>query len=297
MMKRILGIAGDLRLAFWLILSAGAVMLAGSIYASINYPLIDSLNGIPLGQWFADKGMKNISVTWWIPAMFFIFLLLAINTLACTLRRVMVLVPRRKSLGLKKFMVLLSPSVIHLLFMFMLAGHFLSFTAVRQEKIPVSEGGKIFIKNLGSADVVSVRNDFFPENSLLRNRIRQSRVELSFNENGTVTPVKIGFMEPVVMDGIILQLDMEKRKRERILAPDPSDDNCNKEKKFHYTETMKTEKPQLFLMITKDTGLMILLPGFTVIIIFMGWYFYQTGISVNKSGFAEQENENETGNN
>ena len=59
---------------------------------------------------------------------------------------------------------------------------------------------------------------------------------------------------------------------------------------------MKTEKPQLFLMITKDPGLIILLPGFTIVIIIMGWYFYQTGISKYKNGFAEQENGNETRN-
>jgi len=295
-MKRILDVAGDLRVAFWLMLVAGGVMWAGSIYASINYSLIDSLNGIPFGQWFADKGIKNISVTWWIPAMFFIFFLLGINTLACTLRRIMALVPRRESLGTKKFMVLLSPSLIHLLFMLMLAGHFLSFTVVRQNKIPVTEGVKMLINGIGNADVVSVKNEFFPETSLLKNRISQSIVELSFNENGKQIPARISFMEPVMVKGMILQLDMERKKRERIIKPDPADENCNKEKKFHYSETVKTEKPQLFLMVTKDPGLIILLPGFTIVILLMGWYFYQTGISKYKNGFAEQENGNETRN-
>lgn len=292
-MKRILDIAGDLRLAFWLILAAGAVMWIGSIYASIHYSLIDSLNGVPLFPWFADKGMTNISATWWIPAMFFIFLLLGINTLACTLRRVMVLVPRRKSLGTKKFTVLLSPSLIHLLFMFMLAGHFLSFTAVSQDKIPLTEGEKINVQGLGMADVISVKNEFFPETSLLKNRISQSVVELLFYENGKRVNVRIAFLEPAVVKGMILQLDMERKKRERIIMPDPADDNCNKEKKFHYADIKTTGKPLLFLMVTKDPGLIILLPGFTIVILLMGWYFYQTGISKYKNELPEQVNGNE----
>jgi hypothetical protein len=292
-MKRILDIAGDLRLAFWLILAAGAVMWIGSIYASIHYSLIDSLNGVPLFPWFADKGMTNISATWWIPAMFFIFLLLGINTLACTLRRVMVLVPRRKSLGTKKFTVLLSPSLIHLLFMFMLAGHFLSFTAVSQDKIPLTEGEKINVQGLGMADVVLVKNEFFPETSLLKNRISQSVVELLFYENGKQVNVRIAFLEPAVVKGIILQLDMERKKRERIIMPDPADDNCNKEKKFHYADIKTTGKPQLFLMVTKDPGLIIHHPAFTIVILLMRWYFYQTGISKYKNELPEQVNGNE----
>jgi hypothetical protein len=229
--------------------------------------------------------------------MFFIFLLLGVNTLACTLRRILVLLPRRKSYGTKRFIVLLSPSAIHLLFMLMLAGHLLSFTAVKQEKVPLAEGEKITIKSIGEADVVSMKNDFFPESSLLKNRIKQSHVELSFNNNGTPVVKKIGFMEPVIMNGTILQLDMEKKKREKIEKPDPADETCNKEKKFHYTETKKTEKPQLFLLVTEDPGLLILLPGFTIVIILMGWYFCQTGFMVNSDSLSEQESENEISNN
>ena len=47
-MKRVIQFAGDLRFAFWLILSAGVIMWIGSIYAAMEYTLIYSINGEPL---------------------------------------------------------------------------------------------------------------------------------------------------------------------------------------------------------------------------------------------------------
>lgn len=290
-MKRVIQFAGDLRFAFWLILSAGVIMWIGSIYAAMEYTLIYSINGEPLVKWFSTKGMENISVTWWIPVMFVIFILLGINTFACTVNRVMVLLPRRKIIGLKRFLVLISPSIIHILFMFMLAGHFLSFTAVSQQKIPVAEGGKVEIAGMGNISVNSLDYEYFPDSSLLRQRIKQTHVEISAENNGIITSHKVAFMEPLLINGNIIILDMEKKKQDRIVIPDQADDNCNKEQKFHYSQKSADVKPQLFFLVIKDPGLFILLPGFFIVIAIMGWYFYQTNISKNNNDLMEVENE------
>jgi hypothetical protein len=293
-MKRLIEIAGDLRFAFRLILISGAVMWTGSIYSSMHYSFINSMNGVPLIEWFMSKGMENISITWWIPVMFFIFLLLGINTLACTLNRMAVLVPRRKILGTKRFLVLVSPSVIHILFMAMLAGHFLSFTAVTQQKIPVAEGDKIFVNGIGEISVVSITNEFFQDSSLMAQRIKQTRAAISIDADGVKTDDVVSFLEPVLASGSIIQLDMEKKKENMIVKPLAKDETCNKEKKFHYSENTTQVNPQLFFLITKDPGLFILLPGFFIVILLMGWYFYQTNfLKMNKE---YMDNENEIGN-
>ena len=290
-MKRVIQFAGDLRFAFWLILSAGVIMWIGSIYAAMEYTLFYSINGEPLVKWFSTKGMENISVTWWIPVMFVIFILLGINTFACTVNRVMVLLPRRKIIGLKRFLVLISPSIIHILFMFMLAGHFLSFTAVSQQKIPVAEGGKVEIAGMGNISVNSLDYEYFPDSSLLRQRIKQTHVEISAENNGIITSHKVAFMEPLLINGNIIILDMEKKKQDRIVIPDQADDNCNKEQKFHYSQKSADVKPQLFFLVINDPGLFILFPGFFIVIAIMGWYFYQTNISKNNKDLMEVENE------
>jgi hypothetical protein len=75
------------------------------------------------------------------------------------------------------------------------------------------------------------------------------------------------------------------------VIPDPADDNCNKEQKFHYSQKSADVKPQLFFLVIKDPGLFILLPGFFIVIAIMGWYLYQTNISKNNKDFVECENE------
>lgn len=278
-MKRFLEFAGDLRFAFWLILAAGAVMWIGSIYSTLNYALINSLNGVPLISWFSEIGAENISVTWWIPVMFFIFALLGINTLACTVSRVMTLLPRRKAIGLKKFLVLISPSVIHILFILMLAGHFLSFTSVRQDKIAVTQGEKVQISGGDSIEVKSISYEYFPDSSLLRQRIKQAYVDFNTVSGGEINSYKTAFMEPVFINGNIIILDMEKKKQEQIIKPDPAKENCNKEQKFDYAQSGSEVKPQLYFLVIKDPGLFMLLPGFCIVILIMIWYFYQTGLS------------------
>ncbi len=290
-MKRILEFAGDLKFAFWLILSAGAIMWIGSIYASANYMLIYSLNGVPLIEWFTTTGMENISVTWWIPAMFFIFTLLGINVFACTINRIMILLPRRKIIGTKRFLVLISPSLIHILFLLMLIGHLLSFTVVNQKKIPVAEGDRIQFDGIGDISVNSIRYDFFPESSLLRQRIRQADVVLKVDNNGLSSEHDVAFMKPAIINGKIIILDMERKKQDRIIKPDSSDENCNREQRFNYSGSASVMKPQLFILVTEDPGLIMLLPGFFIVIIIMGWYFYQTTISKKNKDFMEVENE------
>ena len=290
-MKRVLEFAGDLRFAFWLILSAGAVMWIGSIYSTMNYTLINSLNGVPLAGWFGAQGMENLSVTWWIPVLFLIFALLGINTMACTVNRVMTLLPRRKAIGLKRFLVLISPSVIHILFILMLAGHLFSFTAVTQQRIPVARGDKIQIRGAGSIEVKSIRHEYFPDSSLLSQRIRQVYVDfITENEDG-VNSYKTAFMEPVFIKGNIIILDMEKKKQEQIIKPDPAKENCNKEQKFHYAGSGSEIKPQLYLLVIRDPGIFMLLPGFCIVILIMIWYFYQTVLSKKNNEIMEVENE------
>ncbi|HOP62325.1 MAG TPA: hypothetical protein PK358_00700 [Spirochaetota bacterium] len=290
-MKNIIEFAGNLRFAFWLLIAAGAVMWIGSIYAASNHTLIYSLNGVPLIEWFTTKGVENISVTWWIPVMFVIFTLLGINIIACTINRVLLLLPRKKIVGTKRFLVLIAPSVIHFLFMLMLAGHLLSFTAVSQKKIPVAEGETLQICGLKDVMVKSIKYEYFPDSSMLRHRIKQTTVEISAENNGGSFTREIAFMEPAIINGNIILLDMEKKRQDRIVIPEPSEDSCNREQRFHYAKKTPDVKPQLYLLVIKDPGLVILLPGFFIVILIMGWYFYQINNSKKNKEFMEVEHE------
>ncbi len=277
-MKRILDILGDLRIAFWLLLSVAAVMWIGSMYAVADYALFNSMNGVRVQDWFAAKGMAAIGSTWWIVALFGIFALLGINTAACTARRVMALWPKRSEMPAKRFAVLLSPSIIHLLFIGMLSGHLLSFTALTQERAPLVEGATLDLAGTGAFTVGAVRHRFFDEKSLLAGRIAQSTVEVSYMKDGVETTVPVEFLRSVSINGALLQLDMEKKKKSgKPIVQNPADENCNKENNYNYAKLLEETRPQLFIVATRDPGLFILIPGFALVILTMGWYFYQIG--------------------
>ena len=277
-MKRLLDVIGDLRIAFWLLLAVAAIMWVGSLYAANDYALFDSLNGVRVQDWFASKGLTAIGSTWWIPGLFFAFTLLGVNTAACTARRVMALWPRRREMPAKRFAVLLSPSIIHLLFIGMLSGHLLSFTALTQERAPVSEGAVLNLAGTGEFTVKSVRHDFFDGASLLADRIRQSTVEIAVMKGGVETTVPVKFLRSVSVNGALLQLDMEKKKKSgKPIVQNPADENCNKEHNYHYAKLLEETRPQLFIVATRDPGLFVLIPGFVLVILVMGWYFYQIG--------------------
>ncbi|MCU0846187.1 MAG: hypothetical protein MUC76_14855 [Spirochaetes bacterium] len=277
-MKRILDILGDLRIAFWLLLSVAAVMWIGSMYAAADYALFNSMNGVRVQDWFAAKGMAAIGSTWWIVALFGIFALLGINTAACTARRVIALWPKRSEMPAKRFAVLLSPSIIHLLFIGMLSGHLLSFTALTQERAPLVEGATLDLAGTGAFTVGAVRHRFFDEKSLLAGRIAQSTVEVSYMKDGVETTVPVEFLRSVSINGALLQLDMEKKKKSgKPIVQNPADENCNKENNYNYAKLLEETRPQLFIVATRDPGLFILIPGFALVILTMGWYFYQIG--------------------
>ncbi len=280
MMKKILETAGDLRFAFYLLIASAVIMWVGSIYSTFNYALINSLNGAPLIKWIISTGINNLSVTWWIPVMFLIFTLLGINTLACTINRISKLLPRRMALGTKKFLVLISPSAVHLLFILMLAGHLLSFAFVEQQKVPVYEGAVVTAQGIDSMTVKSIKYEYFPDTSLLKGRVKQSEAEITYTDKGQIISDKIAFMKPVIINGNILILDMEKKKQESIVKPDPAPDNCNKEHKFNYSTRLTGEAPQLYFLVINDPGLFILIPGFCIVIIIMVWYFVMKNTSV-----------------
>jgi len=280
-MKRFLHLIGDLRLAFFLILACGAVMWTGSIYAASDFEFFNSMNGVRIQDWFFTTGMENIGITWWLPLLFLIFTLLVINTAACTFIRISALMPLRKMTGGKRFIILLSPSIIHILFILMLAGHFAGFVLVKQSRVEVAPGEEVYIEPLGKVKVVSVEHSFFPSDSLVRDRVEQSKVKLLAPDYYGDREVTIKFLEPLLVKGALIQLDMKKIKKDQMVVP-IDDETCNKEKDFHYKEKNSSVIPQLYLVSTYDPGLWILLPGFALIIMFMGWYFYQV-ISIKGS--------------
>ncbi len=86
-MRKVWSFFSSLRLTLYLTYAITIDVIVGSLYF-INTP--DAYSGIDhtlLIDWWFDKGVQNLDTTWWIPLMVFLVFLFAINTLVCSMDR------------------------------------------------------------------------------------------------------------------------------------------------------------------------------------------------------------------
>lgn len=274
-MRRALEIAGSMKAGFFLFAAAAAVMFIGSMYANGNYEVVNALNGARVQDYLRGAGRGRLDALWWVIALFAVFALLAVNAVACTTLRIRLLWSRRGDFTSRRFLTALSPSIIHLLFVLMLLGHFVSFTAVEQRRLPLREGARLSVGPLGAARVAGIEHRHFRGDSPLRGRVSRSRVVIALGEKGEDTAA-LEFLRPVYRGGWALQLDMEKQKRQA--APGPSvagQEDRSREHQPRDPGAPGGAEPKLLLVATRDPGIYILFPCFTLLISLMAWYFYQ----------------------
>ncbi len=282
-MKRIWNFLGDVRVTFWLLIAIMATMYAGSLLASIDYKLFDGMNGRAVQDWFLETGITRLAYTAWVPFLFALFGAFGINTVACTSSRFVAVLARRRSLSVRRLLVLLSPSLIHVIFLVILAGHFATFVVIEQVRAPLSEKGRFELPDKSGLTVEKIEYENFPDSSRLAGRVSQVRVAL-LPDGGDGERVVTEFTRPASYRGYDLHLDM-MGKRENRDAPRPAqatpmpkksnidDETCNKEKLYHIGHFKPTNRPELYLVATRDPGLPLLAIGFAIMLSVMGFYF------------------------
>jgi hypothetical protein len=132
--------------------------------------------------------------------------------------------------------------------------------------------------------VQSLWDTFFPENSVMRDRIFQTRVTLK-NEEGK--EIALQFTKPVFIDGHYLFLDKKKEQKKEDLEAKlgeniQDDENCNKAYIYIEKERDKQEG-ELLLLTVFDPGLYAIVLGLTFIMGLMIWYFIAQKMTPKKS--------------
>ena len=145
-LKHIMNFFLSLRTSLWLLglllllFFAGAVIMPGS-------PEFQDIHSVPLFQWLRQQ---PAGVTWWLWGMIGVLAILAVNTLFCSAES---LVTKQK---ISRFLLLISPQVIHAGFLFMLLAHLMSAAGASQELAAATEGSEVRIS--GDDTVVRVRD-------------------------------------------------------------------------------------------------------------------------------------------
>ncbi len=274
MIRKIWKFLGSLELAFWLIMITSAVLFTGTLCTGANYSFFQTLNSTRIQDWLIQNFNGNILITLWLPALFIVMGLLGVNVFVCACQRISSLLPMREKIKPVKWLILLIPSLIHLLFIAVLIGHLLTFAGGRWERIPIEEGRTLTADGLPSMRVSSIEKEFFPSDSGFGNRISQVYVSLT---DSSGEKIRLSFLNPVLLKGKHLHLDMKKKRMKALIKepekePDSTDEeNCNEAPAYHVKKTQP--EPKLQLLIVSDPGLYLILFSFTLILILMVIYF------------------------
>ena len=115
-LQEIVRLLVSLRTAIWLLLALLCILFYGSVIMPMKEEF-QSLHVVPLFQWMTEN---SAGAVWWLWAAIAVLSLLAANTLFCSIESVL------KKRGARNMLLVLSPQVIHIGFLFVLLAHLLS---------------------------------------------------------------------------------------------------------------------------------------------------------------------------
>jgi hypothetical protein len=125
----------SLRTTLWLLGFALALMLAGAVIMP-GKGEFQTIHSTTMFTWLKDQ---PLNVTWWLWCLIGILSVLTVNTLFCSIESV---VKKRK---VTDWLLLISPQIIHVGFLFMLLAHLLSASGGYQVFAAAQEGNMLRI--------------------------------------------------------------------------------------------------------------------------------------------------------
>lgn len=115
-LKKMLGFFISLRTAIWLLIALICLLLFGSLVMPSHEEFL-ALHTVALFDWMQEMPP---GITWWLWACIAVLSLLTANTLVCSLES---LIRKRES---RQWLLIISPQVMHIGFLFILLAHLLS---------------------------------------------------------------------------------------------------------------------------------------------------------------------------
>ncbi len=135
--KKTLDFFLSLRTGLWLLLTLLCILLYGSFMMPLKEEF-QTLHVMPLFKWMTEN---SLGVVWWLWASVVALSLLTANTLLCSIESVF------KKRGAKNLLLVLSPQVIHIGFLFVLLAHLLSSYGSSRETGFVANGTVVPLAN------------------------------------------------------------------------------------------------------------------------------------------------------
>lgn len=243
MLKYLWKFFGDVNLAIWLLLAISLNLVVGSQYMKLFPKIFSQLNYLRFQDWAGNHAWPE---SWWLWSLMFLFVLFGLNTVVCTTDRLISLVRRRREYGCAAFALLVSPSLMHLCFLVVIAGHGISLFYVEARSAPVTPGARL---SLEPVEVMAKEQiTTYWDAPKLKGIARQNRVPLLLTTPAGTINSEVATLEPVFVNGISIHLNTAGKAK-------------------------PGEAPRLKLVVKRDPGLYAILAGNGLICLLMLLYF------------------------
>ena len=282
---------GSLNLTLWSIVSTVFFFLLGMLYSAMNYGFFYQLNEIRIQDWLLQNLIPHLAITWWLPFLLLSLAMLWLNTFVCSIDRVLTILKMSKKYSLRKYFNILSPTLIHWLFLIVMFGHFITFTTGEWKRFSLKENNVITVKKDSTLTVKSIKNIYYDEDSSFKNRISQTEVLCLDNDN---KEIKLSYLNPVSYKGYKLHLNMIKKRgakhthnnsqNKKIDINQKKDETCNKEHIYNIQENKIKKERKLQILIIKDPGLNVTIFAFILILVIMTWYYIEASLDRRNKG-------------
>ena len=127
----------SLKTSLWLLLLLLMLLLAGAIIMP-GEKAFQSIHSMPLFEWMREQPLKS---TWWLWASMGLLVVLAAHTLACSIDSI------AKKRKVTQWVVLISPQIVHIGFLFMLLAHLSSAVGAFKTFAIATEGTPLEMPN------------------------------------------------------------------------------------------------------------------------------------------------------
>ena len=261
MLKRAWKIAAAVQTTFWLLGLVTLFFIIGSIYFRFEKQLLPQLNFNLVQDWMKNIGWQQPGISWWFFILLLLLLLLGINTVACSIDRLLKLLPQYKRTARLEFAVTLTPTLVHLVFILVLCGHLLSSFGGSVETVSCSAGQTVTLPGGRSLHVLAVRHKTHSRPASLEGKLKGMSADLRFRAPGFDGEFTVAILSPSYHAGYSFHLDsVDKYARTR----------------------------ELRLVIRRDAGIHLIIPGLIVIILLMAWYYAAHRVLMAKSNDKEK---------
>ncbi len=270
-LKRLWDVLTRLSLSIWLLIASSLMMFVNSLLASSRPLLYHDLNTKPIWTWLEQTQKEDMVVFIAMILMILILSVLALNTFACTIKRLVEIHQHKgKKWKIDRTIVNWAPTLMHILFFLVLAGHMITFSMGRWQMHTGVRGQILtFSSELAPLQITGFSRVTRQRPGPLNGSTIAHRVELLVEGRSVI----VSELDPLRLpngDWLFLMPPQQKLKKGR--NPEEAPVDCSLEERHVKPIPFNSDQFIRFKQVF-DPGAFFLFIGFGLILVLMTVYY------------------------